>query len=47
LKNVAIQNAVADMYAKYKDIPGLESQSAKVQKVQDYMSGKITGKPMT
>jgi hypothetical protein len=47
LRNIAIQNAVADMYDRYKDIPGLESVSVKEQKVQDYMSGKTTGTPMS
>jgi hypothetical protein len=35
------------MFDRYKEIPGLESRAAKVQKVKDYMSGKITGKPMS
>lgn len=42
LQNIAIQNAVADMYNKYP-LPGMESQAIKVQKVQNLIAQGMSG----
>ncbi len=47
LQNIAIKNALTDMYTKYKDIPWMESMALKEQKVQDLISGKTTWTPMS
>lgn len=42
LQNIAIKNALTDMYTKYQDIPWMESMARKEQKVQDLMNKWMT-----
>jgi uncharacterized protein YoaH (UPF0181 family) len=42
LQNIAIERAVQSMYEKYP-IPGLESQSIKVQKIKDRIAQGMSG----
>lgn len=42
LQNIAIKNALTDMYTKYQDIPWLESMAIKEQKIQNLISQGMT-----
>jgi len=42
LQNIAIKNALTDMYTKYQDIPWLESMAIKEWKVQDLIAQWMT-----